>query len=179
MFGDEGKKVYRLRLRKVDFLNHGFTEGCGCQALISGTEARGHSEACRERMNRALESTDEGRLPRERQLKRENEALTEHLEKEFGGDDEERSRKVARKMEQATGSSERPKRKFEDDVQNASASSSWENTSTKSQKGLTLQRGHRHGEDTAGGYAVGLGGQRLVYARQRRLTQMGHRHEVL
>ena len=37
----------------------------------------------------------------------------------------------------------RPKRKFEDDVQDGSASSSWENVSTKSQKGLTLQRGQK------------------------------------
>ena len=143
VYGDEGKKVYRLRLRKVDFLNHGFTEGCvGCQALISGAEARGHSESCRERMNKALENTDEGRLRRERQHKRENEALAKHLEKEFGGNDEERSRKVARQVEQATGS-ERRKRKFEDDVQDGSASSSWENVSTKSQRGLTLQRGQK------------------------------------
>ena len=120
VYGDEGKKVYRLRLRKVDFLNHGFTERCvGCQALISGAEARGHSEACRERMNKALENTDEARLRRERQHKRENEALAKHLEKEFGGNDEERSRKVARQVEQASGS-ERPKRKFEDDVQDGS-----------------------------------------------------------
>ena len=143
VYGDEGKKVYRLRLRKVDFLNHGFTEGCvGCQASISGAEARGHSKACRERTNKALENTDEGRLRRERQHMRENEALAKHLEKEFGGNDEERSRKVARQVEQATGS-ERPKRKFEDDVQDGSASSSWENVSTKSQKGLTLQRGQK------------------------------------
>ena len=45
-------------------------------------------------------------------------------------------------MEQVTGS-ERPKRKFEDDVQDGSASSSWEKVSTKSQKGLTLQRGQK------------------------------------
>ena len=141
VYGDEGKKIYGLRLRKVDFLNHRLTEECvGCQALISGAEARGHSEACRERTNKALENPDEGR--RERQHKRENEALAKHLEKEFGGNDEERSRKVARQVEQATGS-ERPKRKFEDDVQDGYASSSWENVSTKSQKGLTLQRGQK------------------------------------
>ena len=81
--------------------------------VISGEEARGHLEACRERINKALENTDEGRLRRERQHKRENEALAKHLEKEFGGNDEERSRKVARQVEQAIGS-ERPKRKFED-----------------------------------------------------------------
>ena len=141
--GKVGKKVYKLRFRKVDFLNQGFTEECvGCQALISGAEARGHTEACRERMNKALENTDEGRIRRERKHKRENEALAKHLEKEFGGNDEERSRKVARQVEQATGS-ERPKRKFEDDVQDRSAISSWENVSTKSQKGLILQRGQK------------------------------------
>ena len=81
--GDEGKKVCRLRLRKVDFLSHGFPQGCvGCQASIFGAEARGHSEGCRERMNKAFENTDEGRLRRERHCKRENEALAKHLEKE-------------------------------------------------------------------------------------------------
>ena len=51
VFGEEGKTMCMLRLRKVDFIDHGITGGfTGCQALISGT-ARGHSKACRERMN--------------------------------------------------------------------------------------------------------------------------------
>ena len=73
-FGEEGEKMYRLWLRKMDLMNLCFMEGCsGCQALVSGTEA--HLEACRERKNNALESTDEGRVRRKRQLEKENEAL--------------------------------------------------------------------------------------------------------
>ena len=72
----ESKRVYRLRLQKADFVRHGFTEGClGCQAFIAGTTARGHSESCRDRMNKALEETEEGRERRERQFEKENEYL--------------------------------------------------------------------------------------------------------
>ena len=70
----KAKKMYRLWLRMMDLMNLCFMEGCsGCQALVSGTEA--HLEACRERKNNALESTDEGRVRRKRQLEKENEAL--------------------------------------------------------------------------------------------------------
>ena len=78
---EEGCRMYRLRLKKQDFLTHGFTEGCpGCQAIIAGTTARGHTEACRARMNIALATTDEGRQRRERQETKENEALARMLE---------------------------------------------------------------------------------------------------
>ena len=62
---EDGHRMYRLRLKKEDFLVHGFTEGCpGCQAIIVGTTARGHSEACRSRMESALDKTDDGRQRR-------------------------------------------------------------------------------------------------------------------
>ena len=63
---EEDRKVYRMRLKKEDFLEHGFTEGCpGCQALIAGTTARGHSEPCRTRMEAAVTSTETGKRRRE------------------------------------------------------------------------------------------------------------------
>ena len=94
-------------------MNHWLTEGCvGCQALISGADDRGFSEACLER-TRHLKAQMNGDFD-EKSIKRKSEALAKQLEKEFGGDDDERSSKVARKLEQAIGSSEWRKRKFED-----------------------------------------------------------------
>ena len=87
----DNRRLYRLRLKKEDFLEHGFTEGCpGCQAIIAGTPARGHSERCRSRMQNALDTTDDGRQRRERQTARENEALARKLQEE----DERMSKKV-------------------------------------------------------------------------------------
>ena len=80
---EDGHRMYRLRLKKEDFLVHGFTEGClGCQAIIAGTTARGHSEACRSRMESALDKTDDGRQRREKQELKENETLARKLQEE-------------------------------------------------------------------------------------------------
>ena len=76
-----GKRLVRIRLRKADFLVHGFSAGClGCQALIAGTAARGHTEACRDRMNKAMEETAEGRVRLENQTEKENTVLARMLE---------------------------------------------------------------------------------------------------
>ena len=103
----------RPRPRKEDFLQHGFADGCrGCQALIAGTAARGHSETCRDRMYKAMENTSEGRKRKEAQTDKENELLAKKLEAEHGDKDEERRQKKA-KVEEKT-----------QDVQQASSSSS-------------------------------------------------------
>ena len=79
---EEDRKLYRMRLKKEDFIEHGFTEGCpGCQALIGGTTARGHSEACRTRMEAALTGTEQGRKRRERQEERENQEIARRMER--------------------------------------------------------------------------------------------------
>ena len=97
VFGGEPKGMYRLRLRKRDFLKYGFTEGCvGCQAMIAGTNPRGHTEACRNRMNKALQETDEGRQRLERQSEKENEYLARKLEENCGGSDAGQAAKKAR-----------------------------------------------------------------------------------
>jgi hypothetical protein len=102
--GMESKRLYRLRLKKEDFMNLGFTEGCrGCQALITGTAARGHSEACRDRIDKALEATDEGRKRKEMQFDKENELLAKKLEAERGVADEERRQKKAKLEEEKKG----------------------------------------------------------------------------
>ena len=54
-------KIHRLRLTKEEVVKHGFTEGCrGCTAMVSGTIARTHTEACRSRMEAAVAETPEG-----------------------------------------------------------------------------------------------------------------------
>ena len=80
---EDGHRMYRLRLKKEDFLVHGFTEGCpGFQAIVAGTTASGHSEACRSRMESALDKTDDGRQRWEKQELKENEALARKLQEE-------------------------------------------------------------------------------------------------
>ena len=99
------KRMYRLRLRKEDFVRHGFTEGClGCQALIAGTGARGHSEQCRDRMNEALEETEEGRQRRERQGEKENEYLARELEK-FDEDQRAKKARLSKDVPSSTSAS--------------------------------------------------------------------------
>lgn len=49
---EEERKHYRVQVRREDFLNHGFTQGCpGCQATLSGMPHQTHSEQCRRRMD--------------------------------------------------------------------------------------------------------------------------------
>ena len=80
---DDDRKVYRMRLKREDFLEHGFTEGCsGCQALIGGTVARGHSEACRTRMEAAVTSTERGKRRREQQEDRMYQEAARRLERD-------------------------------------------------------------------------------------------------
>ena len=87
-----------MRLKKDDFLKFGFTEGCpGCRAIISGTVARGHHEACRRRMQEALAGDDQGRERLGRQNAKEDDYLTRVLEKRFGQEDAERRALDAKK----------------------------------------------------------------------------------
>ena len=80
---EEDRKVYRMRLKKEDFLEHGFTEGCpGCQAIIAGASARNHSEPCRTRMEAAVTSTETGKRRREQQEERENREIARRMERD-------------------------------------------------------------------------------------------------
>ena len=83
--GSGDRMVYRMRLKRQDFLTHGFTEGCpGCRALLSGAPARNHHDACRARMENAISSEPEGQERRERQTTKENEFFARVLEQRFG-----------------------------------------------------------------------------------------------
>ena len=57
----EPKTVYRMRLKRDDFISRGFTEGCArCKSILSGGPVRNHTEACRKRMEGLMKDTDEG-----------------------------------------------------------------------------------------------------------------------
>ena len=88
------KQVYRMRLKRDDFIERGFTEGClGCRAILSGGGVRNHSEACRKRMEGILKETSEGQGRLKRQIDRENEYLSKVLEEH---DRDEQARKKVR-----------------------------------------------------------------------------------
>ena len=74
---DFSSRARRLMLHPRDFEKHGFTAGCpGCIALKAGKQSRGgrHSEKCRERIEKELMKTPEGRERKERErLRREQE----------------------------------------------------------------------------------------------------------
>ena len=72
--------VYFLKKRE-DFIEKGFTKGClGCKAILEGHGARGHSEACRRRMEELMQTSQEGHARLKRQVDRENEHLARVLE---------------------------------------------------------------------------------------------------
>ena len=92
------KTVYRMRLKKDDFLDNGFTEGClGCKAILSGTGVRGHTEQCRKRMNDIIQKTSEGKERVKRQIDRENEYFSRQLE----AHDNEEARKKQKREDDA------------------------------------------------------------------------------
>ena len=130
---EEHGTVYRLRLKREDFLRHGFTEGCpGCRAMIAGSTARGHHEACRQRMESAIAADSEG----QERVERQNSKVTDHmarvLEKRFSQEDAERRRQeqqpkkprqtdpVPEKRSQDEPGEENPKRSKRSESSNSS-----------------------------------------------------------
>ena len=52
----------RMRLKKSDFEEHGYTDGCiGCNAQRRGMTPQSHSEQCRARLEKLLSRTDAGK----------------------------------------------------------------------------------------------------------------------
>ena len=95
------KTIYRMRLKRDDFISRGFTEGCaGCRSILSGGPVRNHSEACRKRMEGEMKGTEEGQSRLKRQVDREHEYISRILEKEDG----EESAKKKPKPDQAESS---------------------------------------------------------------------------
>ena len=87
----EPKNIYRIRLKRDDFISKGFTEGCaGCKAILSGGPVRNHSEVCRQRMEGLMKDSSEGQARLKRQVDRENEYISRFMEKQ---DEEAQARK--------------------------------------------------------------------------------------
>ena len=92
---DSEIRVYRMRLRREDFVKHGFTEGCpGCMAIISGKIARGHTEGCRDRMMKAIGNEADGKQRLDRQVEKEKDYFAKELERSCGKEDEERRKRA-------------------------------------------------------------------------------------
>ena len=103
---EDPTRIYRLRLKREDFIKYGFTEGCiGCEAIIKSTEQRGHTEACRARMLRAMGATEEGQRVIEQQAEKEVAKIARKVEEEHSAADEERRKKAKKEENQGASSS--------------------------------------------------------------------------
>ena len=92
---DGSRTVYRMRLKRDDFIEHGFMDGCdGCKAILSGRGTRGHNEKCRRRMEGIIEQTTEGQERVKRQKERENEHLSKQLEAHFEQDSRKKQKRA-------------------------------------------------------------------------------------
>ena len=59
---DEGPQPRRVYIKRDDLYRHGFTEGCpGCRSISQGGEPRGHTDACRTRLETAMRTTEAGK----------------------------------------------------------------------------------------------------------------------
>ena len=114
----QDSKVYRLRLRREDFLHHGFTEGCqGCKALLAGSPARGYSELCGARVEREIEKDSDGKARKEKQEEKDNVHLEKIVKKRFEKEGPET-------WEQEESAQKKAKTTNKDDVETGPSSSS-------------------------------------------------------
>ena len=101
-------------LNKNVFQEHGYSSGClGCRSILKGIRRQGHSGACRQRLQRALEGTE--RLESVRT--RENEFFEEVLRRE------DTKRKLAEKLPKKADEGAPPAQRVEDDTMGANGDS--------------------------------------------------------
>ena len=82
---DFTSRARRMMLHPRDFERHGFTAGCpGCIHQQAGTQNRGgrHSEKCRERIEKSLLKTPEGRTRKERERLRQQQEFEKLIAEE-------------------------------------------------------------------------------------------------
>ena len=104
----------RVYLNKNDFEEHGYSSGCpGCRSILKGIRRQGHSEACRQRIQKALEGTE--RLERART--RENEFFEEVLRRE------DKKRMLAEKLPKEADEGAPPTQRVEGDTMGANGDS--------------------------------------------------------
>ena len=77
--------IRRMRLSKHDFEKHGYTEGCKqCEHMLSYGKPRPghvHSDACRDRMQEAINSSETGKARVEQHEERVNRGIAEAIER--------------------------------------------------------------------------------------------------
>ena len=105
-------EVYRLRLRREDFLNH-----CqGCKALLAGSPARGNSELCWVRMEKEIEKDSDGKARKEKQEEKENVHLEKIPKRRF-------EKEGLETWEQQESAKKKPKTTNDDDIEIGPSSS--------------------------------------------------------
>ena len=107
---DEQSMPRRVYLNKNDFEEHGYSSGCpGCRAILKGIRRQGHSEACRQRIQKALEGTERLERARTREI--------EFFEEVFRRED--KKRKLAEKLLKEADEGAPPTQRVEDDTMGA------------------------------------------------------------
>lgn len=76
-------QVRRMRLRREDYEEYGYTTGCpGCRALLRGVAPQTHSEPCRRRMEDILKNSEIGQRRKRVADERINQRLAKKAEEE-------------------------------------------------------------------------------------------------
>ena len=71
-----------MYIRRKDVERHGYTEGCeGCRAVSRGGVSRNHTEACRQRIEKAIREEGEGNRAQQ-QEDRTNKILWKEIERQ-------------------------------------------------------------------------------------------------
>jgi thiol-disulfide isomerase/thioredoxin len=73
---EDEPRMSQVRLPKKLFEDHGYTSGCpGCRALLHDMVPRSHKAECRERMEKILSQTEEGKKRKDRHEDKMNEHI--------------------------------------------------------------------------------------------------------
>ena len=106
---EDEPRMTQVRLPKKLFDDHGYTSGCqGCRALLRGHGFTSHKTACRERMEKILSQTEEGKKRKDRR----EEKMNEHIAKKIAQSVSEEM--VESREEQPSGSGDRRQKRARD-----------------------------------------------------------------
>ena len=108
----------RVPMAKQDLFDNGFTNGCpGCQAVINQQRAKTHSEACRKRMQEAMDKTKAGVERKSKAADRQNEWLARKIQTEEDEHHEQASQPSKRNHEDSAHEDVQKKvRVFKEDI---------------------------------------------------------------
>jgi hypothetical protein len=103
---EDEPRMTQVRLPKKLFEDHGYTSGCpGCKALLHNMVPRTHKAECRERMEKILSQTEEGKKRKDRH----EDKMNEHIAKKI-------AQSIAEEIveEQPSGSGDRRQKRARD-----------------------------------------------------------------